>query len=130
MTETHRSTGGQGDSLRESSAPPAASIVDNSAGLYPTDQWEATYFTVSRQGALAARRIAVRVPTGLEQVCPRIILRQAGCIYAVRRWGFALRPSALGAAGFDPGGWTTGNDDAELLQLFFQAVLFFNQAKC
>lgn len=124
MTEVHRSTGRQGDSLRESSAPPAASMIDNSAGLYATDPWEATYFTVSRQGALAARRIAVRVPTGLEQVCPRIILGQAGCIYAVRRWGFALRPSALGAAGFDPGGWTTGNDDAELLQLFFQAAAF------
>jgi hypothetical protein len=99
-------------------------MIDSSAGLYPTDQWEATYFAVSRQGVLSARRTAVCVPAGLERVCPRIILGQAGCIYAVRRWGFALRPSALEAAGFDPGSWATGNDDAELLQLFFQASAF------
>lgn len=114
----------QGDSLRESTAPPEATLIDNSAGLYPTDRWEVTYFTVSRLGALTARRIAVCVPAGLDRTCARILLGQAGCIYAVRRWGFALRPSALDAAGFDPLSWSRDGDDAELMQWFFRAAVF------
>jgi hypothetical protein len=114
----------RGDSLRESTAPPAASVVDNSAGLYATDRWEATYFTVSRRGALMARRIAVCVPAGLDRACVRIPLGHAGCIYAVRRWGFALRPSALAAAGFDPASWAPHSEDAELMRLFFRAAAF------
>lgn len=124
MTDPQASAMQRGDSLRESSAPPAASVIDNSAGLYPTDRWEATYFAVNRQGALTAHRIAVCVPAGLDRVCARVLLGQAGCIYAVRRWGFALRPSALEAAGFDPGLLATGNDDGELLQSFFRAAAF------
>ena len=33
----------QGDSLRESRVMPTVTIVDNSAGNYPTENWEATY---------------------------------------------------------------------------------------
>jgi hypothetical protein len=113
-----------GSSLRESSAPPAATVVDNSGGHYPTEAWEATYFSVSRQGALAARRVAVHVPAGLSQACPRIHIGQPGCIYAVRRWGFALRPSALEAAGFDPTPLLTTGDDAEVLRVTLQAAAF------
>ncbi len=91
-----------GDSLRESSAPPGATVVDNSGGAYPTEGWEATYFSTSRTGALTAHRIAVRVPAGLAAACTPVRIGQPGCVYGVRRWGFALRPSALEAAGFDP----------------------------
>jgi len=42
----------------------------------------------------------------------------------VRRWGFALRPSALDAAGFDPQSWSSSADDAELMQSFFRAAVF------
>lgn len=114
----------RGDSLRASTAPLAATTIDNSAGRYPTDRWEATYFAVDHQGALLARRVAVFVPTGLDQVCARKPLGQPGCIYAVRRWGFALRPSALEAAGFDPTSWLTSDDEREIVQLFFQAASF------
>jgi hypothetical protein len=124
MTDPQISATRRGDSLRESTAPQTASMVDNSAGLYPTDRWEATYFTVSRQGVLTARRIAVCVPAGLDRVCARVPFGQAGCIYAVRRWGFALRPSALDAAGFDPGLWLVSDDDAELIRLLLQAAAF------
>jgi hypothetical protein len=99
-------------------------MIDNSAGLYPTDRWEATYFSVSRQGALTAHRIAVCVPAGLDRACARVPLGQPGCIYAVRRWGFALRPSALDAAGFDPTPWLASSEEPEALQLFFQAAAF------
>jgi len=42
---------------------------------------------------------------------------QPGCVYAVRRWGFALRPSALVKAGFDPTPLLATDDDGELLVL-------------
>jgi hypothetical protein len=113
-----------GSSLRESNAPPTATVVDNSGGYYPTEEWEATYFSVSRQGALVARRVAVRAPAGLSQACPPIRIGQPGCIYAVRRWGFALRPSALEAAGFDPTPLLTTGDDAELLRAMLEAAAF------
>lgn len=113
-----------GSALRESVAPPTATVVDNSDGLYPTEEWEATYFSVSHQGALAARRVAVRVPARLSQACPPIRIGQPGCIYAVRRWGFALRPSALEAAGFDPTPLLATGDDAEVLRVMLQAAAF------
>lgn len=100
------------DSLRASDAPPTATVVDNSGGAYPTEEWEATYFSVSPHGALTARRVGVRVPAGLADACPRVQIGEAGCVYAVRRWGFALRPSALERAGFDAARFLAGEDDA------------------
>jgi hypothetical protein len=64
-------------------------------------------------------------PAGLRYaVCPRIRIGQPGCIYAVRRWGFALRPSALEAAGFDPTPLLTHGDDAEALGAILKAAAF------
>lgn len=114
----------QGDSLRESSAPAASTVADNSAGAYPTEGWEATYFSVSRQGLLSARRTAVRVPAGLSRVCPPIRIGQPGCVYAVRRWGFALRPSALEVAGFEPAYLSPNDSDDVLLRALFRATAF------
>ena len=119
--------GGQGrtgDSLRESTAPLTATIVDNSLGAYPTEDWETTYFSTNRRGALTARRVTVRVPAGLSRVCPPIRIGQPGCIYGVRRWGFALRPSALAAAGFEPGPLLARDDDAGALRAILQAAAF------
>jgi hypothetical protein len=124
MTENHDLEGRRGDTLRESTAPATAVIVDNSDGLYPTEEWEATYFSVSCKGALIAHRLAVRVPAGLDQVCPPVLIGQPGCVYAVRRWGFALRPAALEAVGFDPTLWLIGSDDADILRAFFRAAAF------
>jgi hypothetical protein len=106
-----------------SSAPPDTAIVDNSAGAYPTEDWETTFFRVSRRGALTAGRVTVRVPAGLARACPRIRIGQAGCVYAVRRWGFALRPSALEAAGFDPGP-LLATEDGEALRAILEAAAF------
>jgi hypothetical protein len=113
-----------GDTLRESTAPPAATHLDNSAGEYPTDEWEVTYFSASHQGVLTAHRVMVRLLAGLTSVCPPVRIGQPGCIYAVRRWGFALRPSALEAAGFDPTPSLTGEDDVSFLRRLFQAASF------
>lgn len=113
-----------GDSLRQSRAPLTVTVVDNSAGAYLTEDWEVTYFSANRRGVLTARRVTVRVPTGLSEVCPRIRIGQPGCVYGVRRWGFALRPSALEAAGFDPTPLLTHSDDAEALRIMLQASAF------
>ncbi len=114
----------RGDSLRPSTAPPTARVVDNSGGAYPTEGWEATYFDVSHRGVLTARRVVVRVPAGLADACPPIRIGEPGCVYAVRRWGFALRPSALEAAGFDATPLLTGDEEAALLQAILQAAAF------
>ncbi len=111
----------RGNSLRESTAAPTATIVDNSAGAYPTEDWETTYFSASHHGALTAHRVTVRLPAGLSAVCPPVPIGQPGCVYAVRRWGFALRPSALEAAGFEQ---ATGLSDSKILRAVFQAASF------
>jgi hypothetical protein len=112
------------DALRPSNAPPDAETVDNSAGRYPTEAWEATYFSVSPRGKLTARRVTLRVPAGLAGVCPQVHIGKLGCVYAVRRWGFALRPSALEAAGFDTRPVVTAGDDAHALREMLHAAAF------
>lgn len=124
MAESHDFETRRGNSLRESTAAPTTTIVDNSGGAYPTHAWEATYFSVSRQGALSAHRVAVHVPAGLDSVCPPVHIGQPGCVYAIRRWGFALRPSALAAAGFDSAPLLAGSDDAEILRALLEASAF------
>jgi hypothetical protein len=114
----------RGDSLRASTAPEGATVIDNSHGAYPTESWEATYFNVSQVGALTAHRILVRVPAGLGRACPPVPIGQPGCVYAVRRWGFALRPSALAAAGFDSAPLLSQGTDADVLRLWFGASAF------
>jgi len=113
-----------GDSLRESLALPTATVVDNSAGAYPTEVWEARYLSTDRRGTLTSRRVQVRVPAGLARTCEPIMEGQPGCVYAVRRWGFALRPSALVKAGFDPTPLLATDDDGELLRAILQAAAF------
>jgi hypothetical protein len=124
MAESHDFVTRQGDSLRESSVAPTTTVVDNSGGAYPTQIWEATYFSASRQGALTAYRVAVHVPAGLDSVCPPVHIGQLGCVYAIRRWGFALRPSALAAAGFDPAPLLAGRGDSGILRGLLEAAAF------
>jgi hypothetical protein len=124
MAESDDSGVRKGDTLRESTAPAGATIVDNSHGMYPTEGWEATYFSVSHLGELTARRIQVRVPAGLGRACPAVPIGQPGCIYAVRRWGFALRPSALEAAEFESAPFLAQSDESDFLRQWFRAATF------
>jgi hypothetical protein len=114
----------RGDSLRQSAVPLTVTTVHNLAGAYPTEVWEVTYSSVGRQGHLRQHRVNVCVPAGLAEVCPRIQVGQTGCVYAVRRWGFALRPSSLAAAGFDPKSLLTSRSDSEVLRAILQAAAF------
>ncbi|MGC9335204.1 MAG: hypothetical protein ACP5JJ_13710 [Anaerolineae bacterium] len=114
----------QADVLRGSRAPAAATVVDNSGGLYPTEDWRANYFSVSPAGALSAHQVTVRVPAGLEAVCPPVRVGWPGCVYAVRRWGFILRPSALADAGADLGVSGERQEDADALRTILRAAAF------
>ena len=106
--------GRQRDSLRQSTVPLGTAVVDNSAGRYPTEEWQASYFSVSSDGALSEHCVTVRVPVGLEKVCPPVRVGYPGCVYAVRRWGFILRPSALADAGVDLGEPGLAEDESTL----------------
>ena len=110
--------------MNASGAPLGTTIVDHSAGAYPTEDWEAAYFSTSRRGELASHQVIVRVPAGLDAVCPQIQIGQTGCVYGVRRWGFALRPSSLEAAGFDPAHLMITSNDAEAVRVILQAAAF------
>jgi hypothetical protein len=112
------------NTLRESAVPLTVTTVHNLAGACPTDDWEATYFSVGRQGDLRSHQVGVCIPAGLAEVCPRIRIGQPGCVYAVRRWGFALRPSALEAASFDLKSLLTTHSDSEAVRAVLQAAAF------
>jgi hypothetical protein len=73
---------------------------------------------------LTAHRVVVHMPAGLAEVCPRIRVGHPGCVYGVRRWGFALRPSALEAAGFDTTLMPAGEQEAGALQAMLRAASF------
>lgn len=113
-----------GDDLRPSATPRAATVIDNSGGAYPTEDWQALYFNTDHRGVLTEHAVRVRVPAGLAAACTPIRLGDPGCVYAVRRWGFALRPSALDEAGFDPTPLLTTGDDAEFLRAMLRAAAF------
>lgn len=106
--------GRQRDALRQSTVPLGTAVVDNSEGLYPTEDWQASYYSVRSDGALSEHRVTVRVPVGLETVCPPVRVGYPGCVYAVRRWGFILRPSALADAEVELGepGAVAGDEGA------------------
>jgi hypothetical protein len=124
LDDTMEVEGRPRDSLRQSTVPVGTTIVDNSAGFYPTEDWQATYFSVSPRGALSEHRVTVRVPLGLEAVCPAVRVGWPGCVYAVRRWGFILRPSALADAGFDLGEPSTPEEDADALRTILRTSAF------
>jgi hypothetical protein len=115
---------GHGDSLRQSRVPLTVASVGNLGDAYPTEAWEATYFSVDREGVLAPHRLTVRMLVGLADVCPQVWIGDPGCVYGVRRWGFALRPSALAAAGFDQYPAVAAGDDAQVLRAILQAAAF------
>ena len=116
--------GRQRDSLRESTVPFGTTVVDNSAGRYPTEDWQVTYFSVSSQGVLSEHEVIVRVPVGLEPVCPPVRVGWPGCVYAVRRWGFILRPSALADAEVELGDPGNLEEDAGALRTILYASAF------
>jgi hypothetical protein len=124
VEEVMEMEGRQRDSLRQSAVPLGTMVVDNSDGRYPTEAWRASYFSVDADGALSEHSVVVRVPTGLETVCPPVRVGYPGCVYAVRRWGFILRPSALADAEVALGETGTLEDDEGALRTILRASAF------
>ena len=91
-----------GNTMRPSSAPPDAQVINNFPGAYPSEDWCAHYWTVDPRGKLAARQVTVQLPQGYSQVCPEVEIGQRGCVCNVRRWGLNCYSSLLEEIGFDP----------------------------
>jgi hypothetical protein len=91
-----------GNTMRPSSAPPDAQVINNFPGAYPHEDWCVHYWTVDPGGKLAGHQVAVQLPQGYSQACPEVEIGQRGCIYSVRRWGLTCYLSLLEEIGFDP----------------------------
>jgi hypothetical protein len=88
--------------FRRSQAPPDLRVANNLPGCYPVEDWRAYYWVATDDGSPAEQSISVQLPQGCADACPAVAWGEQGCIYHVRRWGLACRPSLLEAAGFDP----------------------------
>lgn len=91
-----------GNAFYPSQASADLTVVNNFPGRYPVEDWRAYYWAVADDGSSRERYVTVQLPQGYADACPRVTWRQEGCIYHVRRWGLACRPSLLEATGFDP----------------------------
>jgi hypothetical protein len=120
-----------GNILRRSGAAPDTKVVNNYPGRYPTEDWQARYWTVTERRDLQERVVTVQLPQGWTAACLEVEVSQSGCVHRVRRWGFACYASLLEEIGFDPAPLLThdrerfpGGDDQELLQVMIGLTHF------
>ena len=120
-----------GNTLRRSSAAPDTHAVNNYPGRYPTEDWQARYWTVTEGGVLQRRVVTVQLPRGCTAACLEVEVGQSGCVHGVRRWGFACYASLLEEIGFDLAPLLThdqerfpGGDDQEVLQVMIGVTHF------
>ncbi len=90
-----------GNTVRRSSARPEAKVLNNLPGLYPTEDWRVSYWSVTERGELEQREVIIQLPAGLARLCVPIPVGYNGCVQMVRRWGVAIYPSLLEEMGFD-----------------------------
>jgi hypothetical protein len=120
-----------GNTMRRSTAPPDAEVINNFPGRYPTEDWRAYYWVVTERGDLLDRRVTIQLPQGYTDVCPQVEIGQNGCIYRVRRWGVACYASLLEEMAFDPAPLLTHDQERfpdgegqEILQMMIHATSF------
>jgi hypothetical protein len=120
-----------GNILRRSSATPDTQVVNNYPGCYPTEDWQARYWTVTEEGDLQERVVTVQLPRSCAAACLEVEVGQSGCVHGVRRWGFACYVSLLEEIGFDLASLLThdrgrfpGGDDQEVLQVVMGVTHF------
>jgi hypothetical protein len=118
-----------GNTMRPSSAPPDAQVINNFPGAYPHEDWCVHYWTVNPRGELAAHQVTVQLPQGYSEACSEVDIGQQGCVCNVRRWGLTCYPSLLEEIGFDP--WPLlplvrghGDPGATLMHIMIQATRF------
>jgi hypothetical protein len=120
-----------GNTMRRSTAPPDAEVINNFPGRYPPEDWRAEYWMVTERGDLMDKRVTIQLPRGYTDVCPQVEIGQSGCIYRVRRWGVVCYASLLEEMGFDPGALLTqdqerfpGEKGQESLRIMIRATHF------
>lgn len=113
------------NTLRRSSAPDDATILNNYPHCYPTEDWIARYWIVNEGGALQQRQVTLQLPQGFSAVCMPVKVGQAGCVRIVRRWGFGCYPEILNEINFDFAPLLKNpEDDADWLTHYFGVVTF------
>ncbi len=91
-----------GNVLRRSTAAPGQSVYGNLPPGYPTEAWQACYWSVTPEGQLVRSQATLLLPRGYASACPPVRPGEPGCIAHIRRWGAACRMSLLEESGFDP----------------------------
>jgi hypothetical protein len=113
------------NTLRRSTAPEGATVLNNYPDRYPTQDWMARYWTVSEAGELEPRQVTLQLPTGFSEPCMPVSVGYPGCVRVVRRWGFGCYPEILNEIDFDFRRLISDpEDDSEWLALYFGVVTF------
>jgi hypothetical protein len=113
------------NTLRRSTTPEGATVLNNYPGRYPTQDWTARYWTVSEAGELERHQVILQLPTGFSEPCMPVSVGYPGCVRVVRRWGFGCYPEILNEIDFDFRPLISDpEDDAEWLAVYFGVVTF------
>jgi hypothetical protein len=114
------------NTLRRSTAPDDAAVLNNYPDAYPTEDWTARYWSVTEAaGDLEQREVILQLPQGFHTPCMPVAVGYPGCVRVVRRWGFGLYPEVLNDIGFDVVRLVSDpDDDAEWLEHYFGVVTF------
>ncbi|MGQ9626888.1 MAG: hypothetical protein ACUVV0_08295 [Anaerolineae bacterium] len=120
-----------GNTLRLSTAPPDAQVINNFPGRYPTEDWKVRYWAVTEKGSLEEKQAIIQLPCGYSEACLPVEVGYNGCIYGVRRWGLACYASILEEINFDPTPLLTRDrqryptgDEQEILDIMLRVTCF------
>jgi hypothetical protein len=114
-----------GNAFRPSRASPDLRVVNNLPGHYPVEDWRVYYWAVANDGGLNERYVTVQLPQGYADASSPVGWGEQGCVYHVRRWGLACRPSLLEAIDFDPAVLVRpGDPPSELMRVYLEATHF------
>jgi hypothetical protein len=114
-----------GNVFRPSQAPSGLRIANNLPGRYPVESWRAYYWAVAGNSHPDDLSITIQLPQGYADACPAVAWGEQGCIYHVRRWGLACRPSLLEEAGFAPSPLASPEVPASVfLRVYLEATHF------
>jgi hypothetical protein len=113
------------NTLRRSTAPDNATVLNNYPGHYPTEDWIARYWSVTEGGELEEREVTLQLPHGFSEPCMPVGVGHPGCVRVVRRWGFGCYPEVLNEIDFDVASLVSDpDDDAQWLTHYFGVVTF------
>lgn len=113
------------NTLRPSTAPDDATILNNYPGRYLIEDWTAHYWIVTQAGDLEQKQVTLQLPHGFSTPCTPVSVGHPGCIRVVRRWGVGCYPEVLNDIDFDVAPLVSKpDDDAEWLAHYFGVVTF------